>query len=108
MCLRVVACHSTHGLILLYVRQILYNGWSARGSLMSVAYVISTDRFTAGILAPHKGRLRFEASHLSTRALHARFFASPEAARDAVARMILGNDADDDEAVRTVAWRRLW
>ena len=61
---------------------------------MPSAFVISTPRFTAGILSSHGPGLRFEASDAKTSLLHNRIFASPEDAQRAVERLIAANKTD--------------
>jgi len=55
---------------------------------MPDAFVVATADFTAGILASQRGGLRFEASHVDTLPLQDRIFPTPEAAQQAVERLI--------------------
>ena len=55
---------------------------------MPGAFVISTPQFTAGILSGQGHSLRFEASDAKMCSLQNRTFSTPEAAQQAVERLI--------------------
>jgi hypothetical protein len=74
---------------------------------MSSAYVISTTQFTAGILSGLEKGLRFDSSHSTTRPLQGRVFTSPEAAQQAVAR-IIEKKRPAKQMISAVSCRPLW
>jgi hypothetical protein len=67
--------------------------------VMPSAFVISTPQFVAGFLLSQRRGLRFEASDTKTSSLHDRVFPTPEAAQQAVERLITGKITESSERI---------
>jgi len=74
---------------------------------MPDAFVLSTAHFTAGVLSGRKKGLCFQSSHSMTRSLQNRTFATPEAARRAVEKLLLSKTFNSEVAPQ-VACRAIW
>ena len=72
---------------------------------MSSAFVLTSEDRTMGILSSCGKGLLFEASHLSALPLQHRRFSSPEAARDAVEKLLRQRGRN---AAVNVSANRVW
>ena len=73
---------------------------------MPSAFVISTPKFTAGILSHSSRGLRFDAAHVKVCSLQNRIFKTPEAALHAVEKLVGPNSARRSEPA--VSYRPLF
>jgi len=74
---------------------------------MSRAFILTSDDRTMGILSSCGTRLLFEASHLSALPLQHRRFPSPEAAKEAVEKLLRRRGGNRNAAV-SVSTSRVW